>query len=264
MCVACLTMWDVAFVKFIRSLAEPNDMSQAWFIYADEVVSGPFNTEAVREKIRTGLLPANSFIWWKGQREWIPVASWDSQVEQILQSAVDRAKKPVWYIDSGKSPTGPFTENELIDQLKSQPSLARVRLWAVGMEKWTSIFELNDVMELLGLSRREHERAPLMGSVAITRSNEDPKGFVLRAASISVAGMGVTGKHDLRVGDVLSLLVKSNEIPGNLHLRGEVAYIAANGYAGIRFERVHPETQSMILDYVKRFNSDLVGGAKAA
>jgi hypothetical protein len=239
-------------------------MAHAWFIHSNDVVTGPFDTETVRTKLQTGQVPAGSFIWWKGQREWIPVSAWASQVDQIVQSASDRSLKPVWYIDAGKTPLGPLTENELIDNLKSMTTLARVRLWAVGMEKWTSLFEIPEVMESLGLSRRENQRAPLMGTVAITRSNEDPKGYVLRTASISVGGLGVNGKHDLRSGDVVSLLVKSPEIPGNMHLRGQVAYVTGNGYCGIRSEQVHSEMQSMILDYVKKFNGDSASGAQAA
>ena len=236
-------------------------MTHAWFIYSNDVTSGPFSTEDVHQKITMGLLGANAHIWWKGQREWIPVTTWLNQVDRIIQNSVDRSQKPVWYVDSGKSPTGPLTEKELIDHLKTCSSLARVRLWAVGMEKWTSLFELAEVMELLGLSRRENERAPLMGTVAVSRSNDDPQGYVLRAASISVAGMGVQGRHDLRAGDSISVVVKSGEIPTNLHLRGEIAYVTSNGYAGIRFEKIMPEMHSMIVDYVKKFNSD--DGAEA-
>jgi len=68
----------------------------------------------------------------------------------------------------------------------------------------------------------------------------------------------------LRAGDSISLLVKSGEIPANLHLRGHIAYVTSNGYAGIRFETVHAETQSVILDYVKKFNSDMDETANAA
>lgn len=239
-------------------------MAHAWFIHANDVVTGPFDTETVRTKLQTGQVPSGSFIWWKGQREWIPISAWESQVDQIVQGASDRAQKQVWYIDAGKTPLGPLTETELVENLKSMSSLARVRLWAVGMEKWTSLFEVPDVMDALGMSRRENQRAPLMGTVAVTRSNEDPKGYVLRTASISVGGIGVNGKHDLRAGDAVSLLVKSPEIPGNMHLRGEIAYVTANGYCGIRFAQVHSETQSMILTYVKKFNSDASGSAAAA
>lgn len=239
-------------------------MVHAWFINSNDVTSGPFSTDDVKLQVNAGLLGANPHIWWKGQREWIPVPTWLAQVDRIVQNAADRSHKQVWYVDSGRSPTGPLTEKELVEHLKSCPSLARVRLWAVGMEKWTSLFELSEVMELLGLSRRENERAPLMGTVAVSRSNDDPQGYVLRAASISVSGMGVQGRHDLRCGDSISVVVKSGEISSSLHLRGEIAYVTSNGYAGIRFEKVIPEMHSIILDYVKRFNSDDIAQSQAA
>jgi hypothetical protein len=246
----------VTRLEFAPEFAESLDMTHAWFIYSNSVVSGPFSTEAVHEKISLGHVDHSCHIWWKGQREWIPISTWAGQVERIVQNANDRSQKPVWYVDSGKSPTGPLTEKELIDHLKTCGSLARVRLWAVGMEKWTSLFELSEVMELLGLSRRENGRAPLMGTVTLSRSNDDPQGFVLRAASISVSGMGVQGRHDLRAGDTISVVVKSGEIAEQLQLRGEIAYVTSNGYAGIRFEKVLPDTHSIILEYVERFNSD--------
>ncbi len=239
-------------------------LSHAWFIYSNNVVSGPFTTDVVRQKLATGQLSDTTYIWWKGEREWIHVSTWASQVDRIVQTANERASKPVWYVDAGKSPTGPLTEKELIEHLKICSSLARVRLWAVGMEKWTSLFELSEVMELLGLSRRENERAPLMGTVTLTRSNDDPQGFIVRAASISVAGMGITGRHDLRLGDTVSVLVKSGELSAILQLRGEVAYVTSNGYAGVRFGQVPAETHSLIVDYVKGFHTDYEPKSEAA
>ena len=231
-------------------------MSHAWFIYSNEVVSGPFDTDTVREKLQDGHLSSGCFVWWKGQREWIQVAAWENQLDQLLEVAVERAQKPVWYMESAGNPVGPLTQNELIDNLRGIAHLNRIRLWAVGMKKWSSLFALPDIMELLGISRRENERAPLMGTVAVSRSNDDPRGFMVKTASISVAGMGLVGSHDLRVGDSVSLLIKSNEFPNNIHVRGQIAYVTAQGYAGIRFEVVNSETQGLILDYVKRFNSD--------
>lgn len=239
-------------------------MNPAWFVYSNDVVSGPFSTEQVRVKLQSGQLPAASYIWWKGQREWIPVALWESQLGQIVKTMNEQVQNPVWYVNSSGSPIGPLTQRELIENLKGLSNLSNVQLWAAGMEKWTGLFEMHDIMELLGISRRENARAPLMGSVAITRSNDDPKGFVLRAASVSIAGLGVTGSHDLRKDDELSLLVKSNEFPGPLHLRGVVAYVTSNGYAGIRFHKIPAETQSLIFDYVKRFHKDLAQTTNAA
>jgi hypothetical protein len=239
-------------------------MSHQWFLYSNEVVTGPFSTDDVHAKLASGQLEATCFIWWKGQREWIPVQTWQETLTQILATASGNKQKAVWYVDVGSAPIGPLTQAEMIENLKGIAELGRVKLWAVGMPKWKSLFELHDVMELLGISRREHERAPLMGTVAVTRSNEDPRGFVAKAASISVAGLGLSAAQDLRRGDEVALLIKSSGIPGNLHLRGEVVYVTDAGHAGIRFLKVHPESHTLIHDYVKRFAVEDMSGRSAA
>lgn len=231
-------------------------MSPSWFLCSNDVVTGPFTTDQVRAQISGGNVGASCFIWWKGQREWLPLSHWESHLEQILNSSSAKPESKVWYIDLGTNTLGPLTHSEMIENLKSQKSLATVNLWSVGMKNWAKVFELYDVMEEVGLSRRVHERAPLMGSVAITRSNSDPKGYVLKTASVSIAGLGAVGEHDLHRGDEVSVLIKSANLPGSMHLRGEVAYVQANGYVGIRFIKAQPEAQSIILDYVKRFNQE--------
>lgn len=231
-------------------------MSQIWFLYVDDIVSGPFTTDQVNSQLGSGQVSPNAFIWWKGQTEWIPLKNWQSQLSDIMQSMQKDVRKQnqVWYMDIGNSQVGPITQTELIEHLKATPHLNKIRLWSVGMKQWTSLFELGEVMDLLGLSRRENLRAPIMGTVAVNRSTDDPKGFVLKATTISVAGMGVSGSHDLRAGDLVSLVIKSNGFKSSIHLRGEVTYVTSQNFAGIRFLQAPAETQSLILAYVKKFS----------
>lgn len=228
-------------------------MAKLWFLYINNVVSGPFTTEKIKERKSIGEIGASTFIWWKGQREWITLDTWESQLDSILQSVTTTKQKQIWYIDNGTSQLGPLTQSELIENLRAETDLAPIRVWAVGMPNWKGVYEMFDIMELLGISRREHERAPLMGSVVVTRSNIDPKGFKVKAASISIAGIGVAGAQDLHRGDVLSILINSSDLPSQLHARGEVVYVTPSGYAGIRFHAVHAEMHSIIQDYVKKF-----------
>lgn len=229
-------------------------MSHAWFLYIDNVVSGPFSTDQVKSKIQEDDLKAKCFIWWKGQREWIPVSTWEKDLDAILEATANANKKPIWYVDiGGTKPAGPLTQNEMVEMIKSAREIDRIRLWSVGMKQWQSLFELHDIMEMVGISRRETPRAPLMGTVAINRIGPEPKGLVVRAASISVAGIGVADASELRRGDEVALLVKSPDLKSSIHVRGEVVYVTPNGYAGVRFHQIHPEAKSIIHDYVKRF-----------
>jgi hypothetical protein len=236
----------------------------SWFISVNDIITGPFTTEQVRSKLASGLVREKSFIWCKGQNEWIALSAWENQVTEIVQDTIDNGKKSIWYIDTGDAPFGPLTKNEMIVSLRAHKKLNNVKVWSVGMENWKSVFDLGEVMESLGISRRKNERAPLMGTVAVTRSNDDPRSYLLRTASISVGGMGLTGDHDLRRGDQVMAVIKSAGLPANLHLHGEVSYIMDRGYAGMRFTNVHPETLSIILDYVKRFNTEAGSKSDAA
>ena len=232
-------------------------MGLNWFVYSNDVVSGPFKTEDVEGKIASGIVPSSAFIWWKGQHEWMPVEAWQAQLRQILSTTQSAPVNQVWYLDLGSgSPIGPLTQRELHDHLNRLESLNHVYLWTAGLANWKRVYEFHEVMDRLGISRRENARAPLMASVAVTRSNDDPGSYVLKAASLSVGGIGLTGQHDLRKEDQLSILVKCKEFPAGLHLRGTVAYVTANGYIGVRFHKIAAETHAMIFDYVKRFNND--------
>ena len=228
-------------------------MAKLWFIYTNNVVSGPFTTEQVHERIQSGACPRESFIWWKGQREWLSVTTWEQQLEKIVKADQSKSENPIWYVDQGQNPVGPLTENEMLETLRGNTDLSRVRLWSVGMAKWTNVFELPEVMDQMGISRREHERAPLMGQVAVTRTTDVPQTFMAAAGSVSISGMGLNGAHALKKGDEVQLVVKSHEFPQAMHFHGTVVYVTSQGYAGIKFSKVHPESQSLIFDYVKKF-----------
>jgi hypothetical protein len=231
-------------------------VTQEWFIYSDNVVTGPFTTEQVDQCLSAGIWSGECFVWWKGQREWMPVKNWKEQLATIVKNESEKSQSPVWYVDVGGSSVGPLTQKEMISHLRGVANLNKTRLWSVGLDKWTNIFELHEVMEELGISRRENDRAPLMGTVAISRA--DQQGPVLvKAASVSIAGMGCNDAGFLVKGEQVQLIIKSNEFPTPLRVTGSVAYVTAQGYAGIRFDTLHPETSTVVFDYVKRFNTPL-------
>jgi Tfp pilus assembly protein PilZ len=228
-------------------------MAKQWFLYSSDLVSGPHSTADIQQKLISRELLAESYIWWKGQREWVPAVTWRNDLESIIASHNTSPEHPVWYIDMGEKPIGPLTHLELIENLSRTNNPSQIRLWAVGMKKWKSLFEVQDVLERLGISRREHERAPIMGTLTITRTNDSPLCFSAKMASISVGGAGVSDVFDLRNGDDVLMVLKSREIPSLLHISGEVVYAAKNGNAGIKFRHVSEETWSLIHSYVKKF-----------
>ena len=229
-------------------------MSIAWFLYSNEIVSGPFETDEVTSKLESGSLPPDSYIWWRGQREWVQLAIWVQQLPAILE-AHERPEfhHPIWYIELDGSRLGPVTQNELISHLRSLPELSRVRLWSAGLPTWSNVYELPDVMDMMGFSRRESERAPLMGLVQVSRGSDDPRSFTMKAASISQGGIGIQGAHDLHVGDEVAIAIKSEQLPGLLYVYARVQYTNSRNFVGLKFLSPQAELVSVIAGYIRQF-----------
>ena len=239
-------------------------MGKLWFVCCNQVVTGPLQTEQVQSRMETGEWTSNAFIWWKGQREWLPLHSWAAELEGLL-AVDDNAVSPVWYVDMGfAAPLGPVTVGELVKILQGTAEIGATRVWTAAMTNWKPIYEVPQVMDLLNISRRETDRAPLMGAVIISRPLDGLAPLLARAASISLGGMGLNGAADLRKGDECQLLVKSLEFPAGLHLQGHVVYVMSTGYAGIKFVRPNSEAQSLIHDYIRRFQRPAAGQQSAA
>lgn len=228
-------------------------MEKIWFVYSNQVVTGPLDVEQVKSRLTQGEWAKDACVWWKGQREWVAIANWESQLARIIEAGTKTAS-PIWYLEVGDgSPQGPLTIDETLQNLRGISSLAKVRLWSAGMDEWLPIYEIPYVMDLLGISRRSNERAPLMSSVVVSRPSVGLGPVAVNASSISVGGMGLSGAHDLRRGDQCQMFVKCGEFPSGLHVHGEVVYVTVAGYAGIKFSHAHPEAQSLIYDYVRKF-----------
>ncbi len=233
-------------------------MGRIWFLYSsqDKKVSGPFVSDEVHQKIRSGEITPECNIWWKGQREWLSVSVWISSGEKILQNQNEKSKSAVWYLDLGGEPVGPLTQREMIDHLRGNKNLSRIKLWTVGLKNWKSIYEFSDVMDEMGMSRRENARAPLMASAQITRHGEDGAPMLLKVATISVAGVGINDALALIKGEEIQVVIKSGEFSTPIRVHASVIYVSPNGNAGLKFHQLQPEIQSIIYDYTKKFGSE--------
>ncbi len=224
-----------------------------WFVYSSDVVTGPFSTDELKQQVRDAQVPSSSFVWWKGQREWLSIKDWETQLTHMKKVEEQKAPTAVWYVDVAGSSVGPLTHKEMLAHLRGVSNLSKVRLWTNGMPKWLSIFEMPETMEQLGMSRRENERAPLMGSVVVTRDTDDAHPLITKAASISIGGLGVNDAGSLIRGEEINVLIKSPEISVPMRMRASVVYVTSSGHAGLKFVSIHPETQSIIFDYVRKF-----------
>lgn len=229
-------------------------MKAQWFIHRDGAVLGPFTTSEVDDRIATGGLAADCLVWARGSNEWLPMDQWKTLSSQIEESSKG-TKHRVWYCDSGAGqPAGPLTQDELVEHLKGLNRWDIVTLWGTGLLKWLPLFEVPEVMDLVGISRRENPRAPLLGQIACTPMGSTTPAQILPCLTVSIGGFGVKAAGALSRGDKVQVVIKSRDLPGPVHATGEVLYVSRIGDAGVKFLDLSPEARAILSDHIQRFN----------
>ena len=233
-------------------------MQKIWFVYDSDKVRGPFLAEEVAELLRYGKISENVMVWSKGQKEWMPVSFWKSNLAHILEQKIDTHLQSVWKYELNGETFGPMTQVDLIRELKNCSSINHVRVSTGDYQVWDSIFTVGEIVEELGHSRRTHPRAPLIGKAEIFPSapGESDPILTTETASISVGGIGLKRTNGLQIGDVVKLHVSSPVLSGVLRTRAKVLYISDNGFAGFQFLQLNTEASSIIMDYVRMFNTE--------
>lgn len=233
-------------------------MRAHWFIHRDGAVLGPFTAKEVDERVAAGTLGLDCLVWARGSNEWLPMSQWkelSSKVEESAKSGPER----IWYCDSGAGqPAGPLTQHELVEHLKGLNRWDLVTLWGTGLLRWLPLFEVPEVMDLVGISRREHPRAPLLGQVALTSAGSSTPAQMLPTLTVSIGGFGVKSAGFLSRGDRVQIALKSNDLPSIIHAVGEVLYISRSGEAGIRFIDLSPHAKIILNDHISRFHDNAV------
>lgn len=229
-------------------------MKAQWFIHREGAVLGPFTPTDVEKQIASGHFNSECLVWARGSNEWLPMSQWKTLVATV-GDATKHVVERVWYCDSGAGqPAGPLTQNELVEHLKGLNRWDIVTLWGTGLLKWLPLFDVPEVMDLVGISRREHPRAPLLGQVALTPSGSATPAQMLASLTVSIAGIGVKSAGFLQRGDRVQIAIKSRDLPSIIHVSGEVLYVSRVGDAGVKFIDLSPESRALLADHIRRFN----------
>lgn len=227
-------------------------MERIWFIYFNEEVSGPFSTDEVNDRLDKSSVPVNSFIWSKGQKEWLPAAQWKKDLPELLEQRQTNEQRPVWKFRIKGTEYGPMTQHEMLAHLATLESLDGVEVSLKDAVHWDDVFNFGDVVEQLGHSRRAHPRAPLIGEVEVSTDNGD---YIYRThvATISVGGIGLKSSGSLRIGDTVRLFIQSQALQFPVRSRARVLYISPDGFTGLQFVQLSTEAAATIIDYIRQF-----------
>jgi hypothetical protein len=231
-------------------------MKTLWFVHRDGAVFGPFSSDDIENGIADGSFGPTCLIWARGTHEWSPIIQW-KQLAQKIEASQKAADNRVWYCDSGAGhPIGPLTQSELAEHLRGLNRWDIVTVWGTGLLKWLPLFEVPEVMDLVGISRREKPRVPLLGQIAMTTVGSQVPAQLLPSLSISVGGLGVKNAGGFNRGDKVQIAIKSQDISGTIHALGEVLYVSRMGDAGIRFLDISPDHAKLIAKHVQLFQTN--------
>lgn len=232
----------------------------SWFISASEQSEGPFSTEEVKSFIDGGKVPLDSLIWGRGMEKWISLTQW------AKGNYAARTKKPstqpMWHYAREGVSKGPMTRAELMLELSNIREKDLILVWTKGMKAWADLFEFPDMVEELGLNRREHPRAPIKGSVMLRTSNG---ATLCQLRTISSGGIGASGApKELKIGDLVQLDISAVDLGDTIAVKARVQYTTELGYVGIKFEGISQEAKAKILEYINHSRKDVSTEKQAA
>lgn len=219
-----------------------------WFLLSDGQVVGPFAQAEVESQAAS---LKNPLVWGKGQSEWMSLDRW-AKVATEISAGTHRPRNSdrVWKIRVAGQEMQPMDHDQMIEALRKQTDYTEVQIWTEGYGEWKDIFQIHKIMDELGVSRRQHPRVPIMGTLQCEGVTGN---FMAQAQSIGAGGLGVTGVPDIKIGEKLKTILKSPNLPAPVHSTCEVVYIGQDGYAGMKFVTIQAEAQAGIVEYVKKF-----------
>lgn len=226
-----------------------------WFIHDDANILGPLDTEQVKSKLRSGEVSYSSHIWSEGQVEWQPLSTWEDHVNaNELKLDYERLK---WKLRESQDKTMEnLSYQEVIMALKKYPDLKRVAVSFQDEDQWTPVYSSYIFMEALGLSRRNFLRAPLMGLAKVSRS-QTRFSYVVKTSTIGPGGIGLYGlASNFTPGTPIQLRIESEDLQGSIHVSGVIKYHTDQGFVGIAFDELKPESKELITNYIGRFQSE--------
>ena len=226
--------------------------TRIWFVVQKEgQVQGPYTPEEVETQVAQN---KDALIWGRGFTEWLDLASWRSTKDQTpsltATAPAEQATSWSFRVDGGPG-QGPFKYSELLEALKKLDDYSKVDVMGEAIDSWKEIYEVQKLVDELGISRRAHPRVPIMA----TLKYETPQGpQTLKVISISEGGLGANDAQHLKIGDKLKGTLTSPHLFVSINCTAEVVYVGQDSYAGLKFVSVPTESKSAIIEYVKKFN----------
>lgn len=229
-------------------------MSIEWFIYNKNSVSGPFSTEDVKGQLSTETVDDNSFIWWKGEKDWIPVTKWAEDFETIIVKLEENLSE-LWRVKHSDSVSNYMSFDEAVEYVKNLQLEEGILINKKDAPQWESVYSHTVFLNALEMSRRQFPRVPIVANAKISKA-DSKFSYLVKANMIGQGGVGIHGLgKNFSIGTVIDLRLESPSLNGVIHAEATVIYHTDLGTSGVRFNALNAESQSLIVEYVNRFQN---------
>lgn len=219
-----------------------------WFVLRNEVVTGPFTTDEVKNLTSQGEVQDRDLIWGTLQSEWRQIGWWMVELPNLLANTKNIKDPRLWHFAVNGTAFGPFSRDDLIMKLKEHQLTQDILVWTKGMKAWAPIYEFNDLLDDIGVNKRQFPRADIEGRVSIKVGTQTVEGILL---TISEGGFGADQLQGLTPGQVLAVEINSDAFYDPVHVKAEVRYVTDAGYVGFRFQNLNMESRGAIIQYVR-------------
>lgn len=226
------------------------DTTKKWFLLNAGQVTGPMTPEEIESHLLGATQP---LVWGRGLADWMTPEAWRKAMKNLGAAITEvvRAEEPHWRYRTDGREFGPFNSAEFIDALKKVTDYSSVEITGEGFNGWREIYAVQKIVDELGITRRAHQRVPIMGTLQV----ESPSAFMAKVVSISEGGLGINDAPPLPIGEKIKGTMRSPHLFSEIPCTCEVVYAGSDGFTGLRFLHLPIEAQSAVIEYVNKFRN---------
>lgn len=236
-----------------RTIELVSDTTKKWFILSGGHIDGPWTPEEVEAKIPSVSEP---LIWGRGLADWLPPAAWQDALRSggaVLSESIpfDEASWNYRHRRDDK-PHGPFTYADLLAALREMKDFSDVEISGPDFKDWKEVYEIQKIVDELGISRRAHQRVPMMGHLVF----DGPSGESQQARVVSISGGGLSLNEAVPfgIGTQFKAQLRSPNLYIEISCTCEVVY-SGPSQTGLRFTYLPAEGEAAIIEYVNKFKN---------
>lgn len=230
-------------------------MQIEWFVFQKNSILGPFSTDEVKTQISGGKITEDSFIWWKGEKDWVSIDNWQKDYPAIIKK-LEAHFKVDWKIRDENHETPFMSFDDCLQHLKLLPLKNTIYICKQtndGIDRWESIFSNTVFLNALEMTRRKHPRVPIVATAKVSK-RESKFSYLVKVNTIGQGGMGVAGLgKNFPTGTTVELRLESPSLASAVIAEGRILYITKEGMSGIEFTVMNSESEACLIEYINQF-----------